>query len=100
MKSWARERVAEVKNWIWKYRIGLALLVILSAQVPFVIFKITTAEAAERDLVVPFVEMAQILFSSGLAVYLFSKAFESLLENWLYGKFRRNWKEVCPISPM
>ena len=94
MTSWIRKRISEMKNWVWKYRIGLALLVILSAQVPFVVFKITNADAAERDLVFAFVETAQILLSSGLAVYLFSKAFESLLENWLYGKFRRNWKEV------
>ena len=94
MTSWIWKRIPEMKNWVWKYRIGLALLAILLAQVPFVVFKITTSNTAERDFVFAFVETAQILLSSGLAVYLFSKAFESLLENWLYGNFRRNWKEV------
>lgn len=94
MTSWIGKRIIKMKNWAWKYRIGLALLVILLAQIPFVVFKITTSDAAERDFVSAFVETAQILLSSGLAVYLFSKAFESLLENWLYGNFRRNWKEV------
>ena len=94
MKEWIRKRIAEMKNWVWKHRIGLALLIILMVQTPFVIFKMIAAEAAERDSVIPFLETAQILVSSGLAGYLFSKAFESLLENWLYGSFRRNWKEV------
>lgn len=94
MKDWTRKRIFEMKNRVWNYRIGLALLVMLLAQVPFVVFKITTADAAQRDLVLAIVETAQILLSSGLAVYLFSKAFELLLENWLYGKFRSNWKEV------
>lgn len=94
MTSWIRKRIPEMKNWVWKYRIGLVLLAILLAQVPFVVFKITTVDAAERDLVSAFLETAQILLSSGLAAYLFSKGFESLLENWLYGRFRRNWKEV------
>ena len=97
MTSLNRKQIIKMKNWVWKHRIGLVLLAILLAQVPFFVFKITTANAAERDLVSAFFETAQILLSSGLAAYLFSKGFESLLENWLYGNFRRNWKEVRVI---
>lgn len=82
-----------MKNWIWKYRIALGLLVILLVQVPFVVIKLATA-TEDRNFVDVFVEIFHILISSGLAGYLFSKAFESFLENHLYGEFRRNWKEV------
>ena len=80
-----------MKNYIWKYRIVLGLLVILLMQVPFVALKLTTAD---RDFVDILIETAQILISSGLVGYLFSKVFESFLENRMYGGFRRNWKEV------
>ena len=80
-----------MKNHIWKHRIVLGLLVILALQAPFVAFKLTTQD---RDTLGAFVEVAHILFTSGLAGYLFSKTFESLLEKRLYGGFRRNWKEV------
>lgn len=83
-----------MKNYAWKHRITLGLLVILLVQVPFVLFKLTTAPA-DRDSIDVFVEVMHILISSGLAGYLFSKTFESFLENNLYGGFlRRNWKEV------
>ena len=80
-----------MKNYIWRHRIVLGLLVILLTQVPFVMFKLRTAD---RDFVGTLVEAAHILFSSGLAGYLFSKAFESLLGRNLYGGLRRNWQEV------
>ncbi|MYE05318.1 MAG: hypothetical protein F4Y00_10150 [Bacteroidetes bacterium SB0662_bin_6] len=80
-----------MKNYVWKHRIVLVLLAILFVQVPFVMIKLTTAD---RDVVSAIAEAAQILFSSGLAGYLFSKTFESWLEKKLYGGFRRNWKEV------
>lgn len=80
-----------MKNYIWKHRIVLGLLVILLVQVPFVAFKLT---AADRETLDAFVEIAHVLFTSGLAGYLFSKTFESLLEKRLYGGLRRNWKEV------
>ena len=80
-----------MKNSIWEYRIVLGLLVILSIQAPFVVFKLTSADQNALDA---FIEVAQILLTSGLAGFLFSKAFESLLEKKLYGGLRRNWKEV------
>ncbi|MXW20138.1 MAG: hypothetical protein F4Z95_04985 [Gammaproteobacteria bacterium] len=80
-----------MQNYIWKHRIVLGFLAILFAQVPFVMIKLTTAD---REVVGAVAEAAHILFSSGLAGYLFSKTFESLLEKKLYGGFRRNWKEV------
>ena len=80
-----------MKNYVWKHRIVLVLLAILFVQVPFVMIKLTTAD---RDVVDAIAEAAQILFSSGLAGYLFSKTFESLLEKKLYGGFRQSWKEV------
>jgi len=73
-----------MKNFLWKYRIVVGFLALLLVQVPFVVCNLTGAIA----------EAAQILISSGLAGYWFSKTFESVLENKLYGKFRRNWKEV------
>jgi len=81
-----------MKNFVWKHRIVLGLLVILSVQVPFVAFKLTTAE--HRDAIGAFVEIAHILLTSGLAGYLFSKAFESWLDKGLYGRLRQNWREV------
>lgn len=80
-----------MKDWMWKHRIALALLAILLVQVPFVFIKLTMAD---REFVGAIAEAAHILVSSGLAGYLFSKAFESFLEDKLYGVFRRNWKEV------
>ena len=80
-----------MKNYVWKHRIVLGLLGILLVQVPFVILKLATAD---RGLVGVLVEAAQILFSSGLAGYLFSRAFESLLEKRLYGRLRQNWRDV------
>lgn len=80
-----------MKNYIWKHRIVLGLLGILLVQVPFVYFKLT---ATDQDALDAFVEIAHVLFTSGLAGYLFSKTFESLLEKRLYGGLRRNWKEV------
>ena len=80
-----------MKNHIWKHRIVLGLLGILLLQVPFVVFKLT---AADRKALDTFVEIAHVLFTSGLAGYLYSKTFESLLEKRLYGGLRRNWKEV------
>lgn len=83
-----------MKNYIWKHRTVLGLLVILLVQVPFVAFKLT---AATRETLNAFVEIAHVLFTSGLAGYVFSKTFESLLEKRLYGELRRNWKEVRVI---
>ena len=80
-----------MKNYIWKNRIVLGLLVILLVQLPFVALKLTISD---QKSVYALVEAAHILLSSGLAGYLFSKTFESFLENRLYGGFRRNWKEV------
>ena len=80
-----------MKNFVWKHRIVLGLVAILFVQVPFVIAKLTTSDEQ------PFyalVEASHILVSSGLAGYLFSRTFESLLEKRLYGGFRRDWKEV------
>ena len=81
-----------MKNSVWKHRIVLGLLVILSVQVPFVVFKLTTGE--HRDALDTVIEIAHILLTSGLAGYLFSRTFESLLDDKLYGRLRRNWKEV------
>ena len=94
IRDWKRKRIFGAKNWIWNHRIWLALLAILLLQAPFVIVKMTIVDATERDLVIPFVETGQILLSSALVVYLVSKKFDSLLEIWLYGTFRRGWKEV------
>lgn len=80
-----------MKNRIWKYRIVIGLFAILLVQVIFIVPKIMWLDL---KLVYALVEALQILLSSGLAGFLFSKFFESLLENKLYGKFRRNWKEV------
>ena len=83
-----------MKNFMWKYRIVLGLLVILLVQVLFVAVKLKTPD---QKSVYAFVEAAHILLTSGLAGYLFSKTFESFLEKSLYGGFRRNWKEVRVI---
>ena len=79
-----------MKNFIWEHRIVLGLLVILSLQSPFVFLKLTCTD----QNALAFIEVAQILSTSGLAGYLFSKTFESLLEKKLYGGLRQNWKEV------
>ena len=84
-----------MKNRIWKYRIEVVFSIILMMQVPFVLIKLTTSARDSIDLIV---EALHILISSGLAGFLFSKAFDSLLERWLYGGYlRRNWKEVRVI---
>lgn len=80
-----------MKNQIWKHRIVVGLFIILLVQVPFVWLKLVISD---QKSVYALVEAAHILISSGLAGYLFSKAFESFLENKLYGEFRQNWKEV------
>lgn len=80
-----------MQNYFWKHRIVLVLLVILLVQVPFVLAKLMTSD---QKPVYAIIEAAQILLSSGLAGYLFSKTFESLLERRLYGGFRRDWKDV------
>ena len=69
----------------------MGLLFILSIQAPFVYFKLTTSD---QHAIEALVEIAHVLFTSGLAAYLFSKTFESLLEKSLYGGLRRDWKEV------
>ena len=84
-----------MKNFIWKHRIVFGLLVILSIQVPFIVFNLAAAE--HRDTIGSIVETAHILLTSGLVGYLFSKTFESFLEKSLYGGLRRNWKEVRVI---
>ena len=87
MKNW----VLPVKNWVWRHRITVGLLVLLVVQTPFVWFKVTTPIQHSGHALV---ETLHVLVSSGLAGYLFSKAFDSLLEDWLYGRFlRRSWKE-------
>ena len=80
-----------MKNRIWKHRIVIGLLVILLVQVPFVWLKLIISD---QKSIYALIEAVHILLSSGLAGYLFSKTFESFLENKLYGGFRRNWKEV------
>ena len=80
-----------MKNFIWKHRIVLGLLVILLVQVPFIVLKLTTPAG---NALYALVEIAHVLLTSGLAGYLFSKTFDSLLENSLYGALRRNWNEV------
>lgn len=80
-----------MKNFLWKYRIVLGLLILLLVQVPFVLLKLVTSDQKTAHALV---EAVHILVSSGLVGYLFSKTFDSFLENMLYGKFRRNWKEV------
>lgn len=66
-------------------------LFILLLQVPFVFLKLTIVDP---DFGNRLLETLQILVSSGLVASLFSKGFDSFLENWMYGGFRRNWKEV------
>ena len=80
-----------MKNHIWKHRIVLGLVVILLVQVPFITFKLATADLGFVEVLV---ETAHVLFSSGLAGYVFSRTFESLVEEKLYGGLTRNWKEV------
>ena len=81
-----------MKDRVWKHRIVLSLSIILLVQVPFVSLRLTTLD---QEPLYALVEAAHILVSSGLAGYLFSKTFDSLLEKWLYGSYlRRNWQEV------
>lgn len=94
LRGWAKKTIFEFKNWVWKHRISLTLSAILLLQVPLVYIRIEIAGTAQRDWVIASVETGQVLVSSGLLLSLFSKKFESLLEHWLYGRFRRNWKEV------
>lgn len=80
-----------MKNYLWKYRIVVGLLALLLVQVPFVWLKLVTSD---QKSIHALVEAVHVVVSSGLVGYLFSKTFDSFLENMLYGKFRRNWKEV------
>ena len=80
-----------MKNYVWRHRIGLVLLLLLVVQGPFIALKLT---AGEDDAPRPLVEVTHVLISSGLAAYLFSKRFDSGLERWLYGGLRKQWQEV------
>ena len=80
-----------MKNFVWRHRIALVLLVLLAVQGPFIALKLA---AGEDEAPHPLAEVGHVLISSGLAAYLFSRRFDSTLERYLYGGLREHWKEV------
>ena len=76
---------------IWKHRAVAGFVSILILQAPFLTLKLTIADEGIPNALV---EVFHVLLTSGLAVYLFSRGFETRLQDWLYGSFRHDWKEV------
>ncbi len=80
----------QAKEMLWRHKTALSLGSILVAQVPFVALRLTTDGVA-----LTIIEVLHLLLTSGLSVYLFSKAFETFLENRLIGaSLRKHRKEV------
>ena len=80
-----------MRNNIWRYRTQLRLLGIILIQIPFLLFKLLGPSLGVAQALT---ETSQLLATSGLAVYLFTRQFESWLEEQVYGGVRRSWQEV------
>ena len=78
-------------EFIWKYRILLGLSAILVIQTPLILFKLAFLDQRFLETLV---EVTHVVLTSGLAVYLFSKAFESFLRARLYQGVQKDWQEV------
>ena len=87
----SEEEEKRVAEFVWKHRVPLGLFVILALQAPLVWLKPTLDDGGTPKA---FVEIAHVLVTSGLLGYLFSKRFEALLRNRLYGFVQKDWQEV------